>query len=90
MCLFYTKLDYAASGGELNPKKRIKRYCAIVMAIDGTLIVIATFTQIPVKRLSLPKLKATTPFGSPGHFLRLIMMPPSFVHSSFPNSMTST
>jgi predicted transcriptional regulator len=24
MCLFYTKLDYAASGGELNPKKRIK------------------------------------------------------------------
>jgi len=25
MCLFYTKLDYAASGGELNPKKRIKK-----------------------------------------------------------------
>jgi len=25
MCLFYTKLDYAASGGELNPKKRIKQ-----------------------------------------------------------------
>jgi hypothetical protein len=24
MGLFYTKLDYAASGGELNPKKRIK------------------------------------------------------------------